>query len=43
LSTYRPIERIAAERGGRKSVDTPVQTGIKAIDSMIPLAGDNAN
>jgi F-type H+-transporting ATPase subunit alpha len=34
---YRPIERIAPNVVTRKSVDTPVQTGIKAIDSMIPI------
>ena len=33
----RPVERIAPNVVVRKSVDTPVQTGIKAIDSMIPL------
>ena len=33
----RPVERIAPNVVLRKSVDTPVQTGIKAIDSMIPL------
>jgi len=33
----RPIERVAPNVAVRKSVDTPVQTGIKAIDSMIPL------
>ncbi len=33
----RPIERIAPNVATRKSVDTPVQTGIKAVDSMIPL------
>ncbi len=33
----RPVERIAPGVVRRKSVDTPVQTGIKAIDSMIPL------
>jgi len=33
----RPVERIAPSVVVRKSVDTPVQTGIKAIDSMIPL------
>ena len=32
-----PIERVAPNVTMRKSVDTPVQTGIKAIDSMIPL------
>jgi F-type H+-transporting ATPase subunit alpha len=34
---YRPIERIAPGVVQRKDVDTPVQTGIKAIDSMIPI------
>jgi F-type H+/Na+-transporting ATPase subunit alpha len=34
---YRPIERIAPNVVVRKSVDTPVQTGIKAIDAMIPI------
>ncbi len=34
---YLPIERIAPSVVKRKSVDTPVQTGIKAIDSMIPI------
>jgi F-type H+-transporting ATPase subunit alpha len=34
---YRPIERIAPGVVARKDVDTPVQTGIKAIDAMIPL------
>jgi F-type H+-transporting ATPase subunit alpha len=34
---YRPIERIAAGVVERQDVDTPVQTGIKAIDSMIPI------
>src|SRR5690606_37901226 len=33
----RPVERIAPGVTLRKSVDTPVQTGIKAIDSMIPI------
>ncbi|MBI2909837.1 MAG: F0F1 ATP synthase subunit alpha [Chloroflexi bacterium] len=33
----RPVERIAPNVVARKSVDTPVQTGIKAIDSMIPI------
>jgi F-type H+-transporting ATPase subunit alpha len=33
----RPIERIAPGVVYRKNVDTPVQTGIKAIDSMIPI------
>jgi F-type H+-transporting ATPase subunit alpha len=34
---YRPVERIAPNVVVRKSVDTPVQTGIKAVDSMIPI------
>ena len=34
---FQPIERIAAGVVQRKDVDTPVQTGIKAIDSMIPI------
>ncbi len=34
---YRPIERIAPGVMTRKSVDTPLQTGIKAIDAMIPI------
>jgi F-type H+/Na+-transporting ATPase subunit alpha len=33
----RPIERVAPDVTKRKSVDTPVQTGIKAIDSLIPI------
>ncbi len=33
----RPVERVAPNVVLRKSVDTPVQTGIKAIDSLIPL------
>jgi F-type H+-transporting ATPase subunit alpha len=34
---YFPIERIAPGVVERKDVDTPVQTGLKAIDSMIPI------
>ena len=34
---YRKIERVASGVISRKSVDTPLQTGIKAIDSMIPI------
>jgi F-type H+-transporting ATPase subunit alpha len=37
FTDYRPVERIAAGVVERKDVDTPVQTGIKAIDSMIPI------
>ena len=33
----RPVERIAPGVMTRKSVDTPLQTGIKAIDAMIPI------
>ncbi len=33
----RPVERIAPGVMYRKSVDTPLQTGIKAIDAMIPI------
>lgn len=35
--THRPVERIAPGVIYRKSVDTPLQTGIKAIDAMIPI------
>ena len=35
--TYRKIERVASGVITRKSVDTPLQTGIKAIDAMIPI------
>ena len=34
---YRKIERVAFGVITRKSVDTPLQTGIKAIDSMVPI------
>ena len=34
---YRRVERVASGVISRKSVDTPLQTGIKAIDSMIPI------
>jgi F-type H+/Na+-transporting ATPase subunit alpha len=34
---FRPIERIASGVIDRQDVDTPVQTGIKAIDAMIPI------
>ncbi len=34
---FRKIERVASGVITRKSVDTPLQTGIKAIDSMIPI------
>lgn len=34
---FRPAERVAHGVISRKSVDTPLQTGIKSIDSMIPI------
>lgn len=34
---FRRIERVASGVITRKSVDTPLQTGIKAIDSMVPI------
>jgi len=36
-SGFYPIERIAPGVVARQDVDSPVQTGIKAIDSMIPI------
>jgi F-type H+-transporting ATPase subunit alpha len=36
-ATFRPIERIAPGVIARQPVDTPVQTGIIAIDAMIPI------
>ncbi len=36
-AAYRPIESSAPGIIERKHVDTPLQTGIKAIDSMIPI------
>ena len=36
-SKTREIERVAPGVITRKSVDTPLQTGIKAIDSMVPI------
>jgi F-type H+-transporting ATPase subunit alpha len=33
----RPLERVAPSVTLRKPVDTPVQTGIKAVDSLIPI------
>ncbi len=37
FTEYRPIERIAHGVVDRQDVDNPVQTGLKAIDSMIPI------
>ncbi len=34
---FRKIERVASGVIARKSVDTPLQTGIKAIDAMVPI------
>lgn len=34
---FRKIEKVASGVITRKSVDTPLQTGIKAIDSMVPI------
>ncbi len=36
-SKFQPLERIAPGVIERKDVDTPVQTGIKSIDAMIPI------
>jgi F-type H+-transporting ATPase subunit alpha len=36
-SKTRPVERIAPGVTLRKSVDSPVQTGIKGIDAMMPI------
>ena len=35
--TFRRVERVASGVITRKSVDTPLQTGIKAIDAMVPI------
>ena len=34
---FRPVERVASGVIERKSVDTPLQTGLKAIDAMVPI------
>jgi F-type H+-transporting ATPase subunit alpha len=34
---YMPVEKVAPGVITRQSVDQPVQTGIKAIDAMIPI------
>ena len=36
-SDYRPVENAAPSIVDRKSVDTPMETGILAIDSMFPI------
>lgn len=33
----RPVENIAAGIAGRQPVDEPLQTGVKAVDAMIPI------
>ncbi len=35
--TYNPIEKLAPGIVRRKSVNQPLQTGIKAIDSLVPI------
>ena len=37
IDQYYPVERIAAGIIEREDVDTPLQTGIKAIDALIPI------
>jgi len=37
IDKVRPLEQIAPNVVDRKPVDTPIQTGIKAIDSMFPI------
>ena len=39
-SATRPIEVVAPGVIERQSVDQPIQTGIKAIDSMVPIGRD---
>lgn len=34
---YRPLERVAPDIYERSDVDTPLQTGLKAIDAMVPI------
>ena len=36
-TSTRPVEQVAPNVVVRKSVDVPVQTGIKAVDAMIPI------
>ena len=35
--TFRPVERVAPGVVKRAPVNTPMQTGLKAIDSMVPI------
>lgn len=37
VTKYRPVERVAPGVMTRKSVSEPLQTGLKCIDSMIPI------
>ena len=37
IEKYRPIEKQAPNVMERQDVDSPLQTGIKAIDAMIPI------
>jgi F-type H+-transporting ATPase subunit alpha len=37
VSKYRQVERVASGVISRQSVNQPLQTGIKAIDSMVPI------
>ena len=36
-STFRPVEKVAHGVVTRAPVDTPMQTGLKCIDSMVPI------
>lgn len=36
-NSYRPVERVAPGVVTRSPVNTPMQTGLKAIDSMVPI------
>ncbi len=40
---FRPVERIAPGVVARQDVDTPLETGIKAIDSMTPIGRASAS
>jgi len=37
VSEYLPVEKIAPGVMSRKSVDQPVQTGLKAVDALVPV------
>ncbi|HYN89992.1 MAG TPA: F0F1 ATP synthase subunit alpha [Ardenticatenaceae bacterium] len=36
-TAFRPVERIAPNVAARQSVNTPLQTGVKAVDALIPI------